>query len=113
MAPPSVETDAPEMLIGLALRLVSRCRQRTTWSGLSGLAVVYVSDCVMLGAVSVPVIRFTSAAPYVRDARGDAAVFGQAGTEGIRSGRCAARHLAAGNHDGAGPEVLLLSMPFS
>ena len=49
-------------------RLANRCRRRQTWWGLSGLAVVYVSDWVMFGEVSVPVTRSTSAAPYVRGA---------------------------------------------
>ena len=34
-----------------------------------------VSDCVVLGNVSVPVTRLTSAAPYVRGARGDGSSF--------------------------------------
>src|ERR1700745_89969 len=61
--PPSVETDAPEMLMGLALRPRESLYATTIWLGLSGLAAVYVSDCVTLGEVSVPVTRSTSPAP--------------------------------------------------
>src|SRR6266496_910418 len=39
-----------------------------TWSGLSGLAVVNVSDWVTLGKLSVPVIRSTSVLPNARGA---------------------------------------------
>src|SRR4029450_5543723 len=73
VAPPSVEIDAPEKLLKLAPRESLKATQ--TWSGLSGLAVVNVSDCVVLGNVSAPVTRLTSAAPYVRGARGDASSF--------------------------------------
>ncbi len=40
----------------------------TTWLGSSGLAAVNVSDWVMWGEVSVPVIRLTSVAPNARGA---------------------------------------------
>ena len=36
----------------------------TIWLGLSGLALVYVSDCVGCVMLSVPVIRSTSVPPY-------------------------------------------------
>ena len=51
------------MLIGLALTPRESLKATTIWLGLSGLAVVNVSDWVMLGEVSVPVIRSTSVAP--------------------------------------------------
>src|SRR5215469_2771572 len=62
--PPSVEHDMPEKLLLLAPRESLNATQ--TSSGLSGLGIVYVSDCVVLGNVSVPVTRLTSAAPYAR-----------------------------------------------
>src|SRR6266403_547170 len=62
--PPSVENDAPEKLLLFAhresLKAAPICRR------LSGLAVVYVSDWITWGEVSVPVTRSTSAAPYAR-----------------------------------------------
>ena len=67
VVPPSVEHDMPEKLLKLAPRESLNATQ--IWSGLSGLAVVNVSDCVVLGGVSVPVTRLTSAAPNVTGAR--------------------------------------------
>ena len=40
----------------------------TTWLGLSGLVQENVSDWVMSGEVSVPVIRLTSVPPYAKGA---------------------------------------------
>src|SRR6516162_901601 len=54
------------MLIGLMLRPRESLYATHTWLGLSGLAVLNVSDWVMLGEVSGPVTRSTSAAPYAR-----------------------------------------------
>src|SRR5206468_3747504 len=71
--PPSVESDAPEKLLKLAPR--ESLKATTTWLGLSGFAVVNVSDCVVLGNVSAPVTRLTSPAPYARGARGDGRSF--------------------------------------
>ena len=74
VVPPSVDIDAPEKLLKLAPR--ESLKATTTWSGLSGLAVVNVSDCVVLGNVSgVVVTRLTSAAPYARGARGSGSSF--------------------------------------
>ena len=73
VVPPSVEHDMPEKLLKLAPRESLKATQ--TWLGLSGFAVVNVSDCVVLGNVSAPVTRLTSAAPYVRGARGDGSSF--------------------------------------
>src|SRR5262245_38151118 len=56
------------MLIGLALTPRESLKATTIWSGLSGLAEVNVSDWVILGKVSVPVIRSTSVPPYARGA---------------------------------------------
>jgi hypothetical protein len=63
VAPPSVETEQPEILMGLALRPASRCSNDNL------LRVIRVSPgkCLRLrnvGEVSVPVIRLTSPAPY-------------------------------------------------
>src|SRR5215469_4266538 len=64
VVPPSVEHDMPEKLLLFAPRESLNATQ--TSSGLSGLGIVYVSDCVVFGNVSVPVTRLTSAAPYAR-----------------------------------------------
>src|SRR6266446_4274435 len=64
--PPSVETDAPEILIGLALRPRESLKATTTCIGLSGLAQENVSDCVMLGEVSGWLTKSTSALPNAR-----------------------------------------------
>src|SRR5262249_37863968 len=66
VAPPSVETDAPEKLLFAALR--ESLKATTIWSGVSGLAVGNVSDWIMCGGVSVPVIKSTSLPPYARGA---------------------------------------------
>src|SRR5207247_1663949 len=68
VVPPSVETDAPEMLL-LAGQHRESLYATTIWSGLSGLAVLYVSDWVMCTLESVcGLIKCTSAAPYARGA---------------------------------------------
>src|SRR4029453_11872265 len=64
VVPPSVDSDAPDMLIGLALRPRESLYATRTSCGLSGLAQVNVSDWEIFGDVSVPVIRLTSPKPY-------------------------------------------------
>src|ERR1041384_3612664 len=63
LKPPSVETDAPEMLIGLAKTPRESLKATTTWSVLSGFAAANVSDCVTWVPVSGLglLIRSTSA----------------------------------------------------
>ena len=61
MLPPSVDHDAPEMLIGLELR--HRESFRTTYLAFSGFARLYVSDWTTFGETSGPVIRLTSVPP--------------------------------------------------
>src|SRR5262249_22579074 len=66
VVPPSVEHEMPEKLLELAPRESLKAMQ--IWLVLSGLIATIVSDCVVLGNVSAPVTRLTSAAPNVRGA---------------------------------------------
>ena len=74
--------------------------------GLSGLAQVNVSDWVMFGEVSVPVIRLTSPSAI----QGHKQFFDGLGDALKEGRRRITRSLvcAAGHHDCSGPEVLLL-----
>src|SRR5262245_1479433 len=65
---PGISHSRFPSLLGLALTPRESLKATTIWSGLSGLAVVNVSDWVMLGEASVPVIRSTSVLPYTRGA---------------------------------------------
>ena len=87
----------PEKLLKLAPRESLKATQ--IWLGLSGLAVVNVSDCVVLGDVSVPVTRSTSAAPYVRGARGGGSSFWTSWEKALVGEGCTSAALAAGNHE--------------
>ena len=68
VVPPSVENDMLEMLIGLALTPLESLYATTISLGSSGFAVLNVSDWVMLGKLSAPVIKSTSVLPYTRGA---------------------------------------------
>src|SRR5262245_21587516 len=68
VSPPSLEKDAPEWFAELLPAPLEALKAARIWSGLSGLAVVYVSDWVTEGKFSGggEVIRSTSVPPYAK-----------------------------------------------
>ena len=100
--------DTPEKLTKVgASRIVEG---DDTWSGLSGLAVVNVSDCVMLGSGLGAGDQVDVRGTIRQGARGDGSSFWISCEKALAGGSCRATPsaLAAGNHDESGPEVLHL-----